>query len=233
VRALKALRTRSLRAARAIVVPSVYLAEIAADWGLRSDCIHVVTNPAPPPRKLEPEPLAPGTFVFVGRLTRQKALTVAIDAVALVPQARLVLIGDGPERLRLEQHADASAAAARVEFRGPRARDDALRTVAGAEAALLSSDWENLPHAAVEALSVGVPVVSTHVGGVPEIVRDGGNGLLVPPSRPEELASAIRRVLEEPGLRARLAAEAKPSVEAISSDVVYGRIESLLARAVR
>jgi glycosyltransferase involved in cell wall biosynthesis len=98
---------------------------------------------------------------------------------------------------------------------------------------LLSSDWENLPHAAVEALSVGVPVVSTRVGGVPEIVRDGGNGLLVPPSRPEELASAIRRVLEEPGLRARLAAEAKPSVEAISSDVVYGRIESLLARAVR
>ena len=57
-------------------------------------------------------------------------------------------------------------------------RDDALRVVAGATAGLLSSAWENLPHSAVEALSVGVPVVATSVGGVPEVVRDGENGVL-------------------------------------------------------
>ena len=204
VRALKALRTRSLRGARTIVVPSAYLAGIAAGWGLRGERIHVVTNPAPPPRKLDIERLAPGTFVFVGRLTRQKALGTAIDAIAAVPEARLVLVGDGPERARLEQLAAGSAAAARIEFRGSRSRDDALRTVAGAEAALLSSDWENLPHFAVEALSVGVPVIATSVGGVPEVVRDGENGLLVSPGRPEELAVALRRVLEEAGLRDRL-----------------------------
>ena len=171
--------------------------------------------------------------MFVGRLTRQKALGTAIEAVARVPEARLVLVGDGPERGRLEQLAGGSSAAERIEFRGSRSRDEALRTVAGAEAALLSSEWENLPHAAVEALSVGVPVVSTSVGGVPEVVHDGENGLLVLPGRPDELAAAMRRVLEEPGLRDRLAAAAKPSVEAISSEAVYGRIESLLAAAVR
>ena len=233
VKVLKALRTRSLRAALTIVVPSAYLAGIAAEWGLQQDRIQVVTNPAPPPRELEPERLAPGTFVFVGRLTRQKALGTAIDAVAQVPEARLVLVGDGPERGQLERHAAGSSTAGRIEFRGSRSRDDALRTVAGAEAALLSSDWENLPHAAVEALSVGVPVLSTSVGGVPEVVRDGENGLLVPPGRPEALAAAMRRVLAEPGLRGRLAGAAKPSVEAISSEAVYGRIESLLAAAVR
>ena len=228
VRALKALRTRALRAARTIVVPSAYLAELAAGWGLRRERLHVLTNPAPPPREVEPERLEPGTFVFVGRLTRQKALRTALDAVALVPTARLVLVGDGPERADLER-----AAGERVEFRGALSRDEALRTVAGAEAALLSSDWENLPHSAVESLSVGVPVVSTAVGGVPEVVRDGENGLLVPPGRPEELAAAMRRVLEEPGLRARLAAQAKPSVEAISSEAIYGRLEALLAEAAR
>ena len=233
VRLLKALRTRSLRAATSIVVPSSYLAGIAAAWGLRRDRIHVVTNPAPPPRDLEPEQLEPGTFVFVGRLTRQKALGTAIDAVAQVPEARLVLVGDGPERGRLEGLAAGSSTAGRIEFRGSRSRDDALRTVAGAEAALLSSDWENLPHAAVEALAVGVPVVSTAVGGVPEVVRDGENGLLVPPGRPDELAAAMRRVLLEEGLRDRLAAAAKPSVAAISSEAIYGRIESLLAAAAR
>jgi glycosyltransferase involved in cell wall biosynthesis len=225
---LKALRTAALRTARTIIVPSAYLADIAAGWGLRRDRLHVLTNPAPPPRDVPPEMLAPGTFVFVGRLTRQKALGTAIEAIARVPEARLVLIGDGPERAALER-----VAGHQVEFRGSLSRDDALQTVAGAEAALLSSDWENLPHSAVESLSVGVPVVSTAVGGVPEVVRDGENGLLVPPGRPDALAEAIRRILEEPGLRERLAAGAKPSVAAISSDLIYGRLEALLSEAAR
>jgi len=233
VRVLKAARTRALRAATTIVVPSAYLAEIARGWGLSNTRVLVLTNPAPPPIQVEPEHLGPGTFVFVGRLTRQKALGVAIEAIAQVPAAKLVVVGDGPERLELERLSAASAAASRVTFLGLRTRDETLRIVAGAEAGLLSSDWENLPHSAVEALSVGVPVVSTAVGGVPEVVTDGENGLLVPPGDPEALAAALRRILEEPGLRDRLAAAAKPSVEALSSEVVYGKLEALLEAVAR
>jgi glycosyltransferase involved in cell wall biosynthesis len=233
VRLLKALRTASLRRATTVVAPSAYLAGIAAEWGLGNGRIHVLTNPAPPPREIEAEQLEPGTFVFVGRLTRAKALTIAIEAIAQVPEARLVLVGDGPERPELERRAARSAAAGRIEFRGARSRDDALEIVAGATAALLSSDYENLPHSAVEALSVGVPVVATRVGGVPEVVHDGENGLLASPGQPEALAGAIRRILEEDGLRDRLAAGAKPSVEAISSEAIYGRLEELLEAAAR
>jgi len=233
VRLLKALRNAVLRRGVTIVVPSAYQAEIARGWGLRSGRIHVLTNPAPPPREVTAEALESGTFVFVGRLTRAKALWTAIDAIALVPAARLVVVGDGPDRAELEQRAGSSAAAGRIQFRGARSRDDALVSVAGATAALLSSDYENLPHSVVEALAVGVPVVATAVGGVPEVVHDGENGLLVRPGRPEELADAIRRVLEEDGLRDRLAAGAKPSVEAISSEAIYGRLEALLVEAAR
>jgi glycosyltransferase involved in cell wall biosynthesis len=228
VRLLKALRNASLRRARTIVVPSAFLGEIAARWGLDARRIQVLTNPAPPPREVEPEELPAGTFVFVGRLTEAKDLPTAFAAVDLVEGARLVVVGDGPDRAELER-----LAGSRVEFRGALPRDEALCVVAGAEAGLLSSAWENLPHSAVEALSVGVPVVATAVGGVPEVVHDGVNGLLVPPGRPDELAAAMRRVLEEPGLRDRLAAAAKPSVEAISSDAIYGRLEELLAEAAR
>lgn len=233
VRLLKALRNASLRRAHTIVVPSAFLAQIAESWGLDARRIHVLTNPAPPPRELEPESLPAGTFAFVGRLTEAKDLPTALAALALVPDARLVVVGDGPDRAELERAAAASPAADRIEFRGSLPRDEALRVVAGAEAGLLSSAWENLPHSAVEALSVGVPMVATAVGGVPEVVHDGENGLLVPPGDPEALAAAIRRVLEEPGLRARLAAGAKPSVEAISSEAIYGRLEALLAEAAR
>jgi glycosyltransferase involved in cell wall biosynthesis len=140
-----------------------------------------------------------------------------------------VIVGDGPERAELERR----AASGRVEFLGRRSRDEALAIVAGATAAVLSSDWENLPHSAVEALSLGVPVVATSVGGVPEVVRDGENGLLVRPGSPDELAAALSRVLEEPGLRERLAAGARPSVAGLSSDEVYGTLEQILEGATR
>jgi glycosyltransferase involved in cell wall biosynthesis len=230
-RPLKQLRTAALRRASRIIVPSRYLAEIAGGWGLDRSRIEVLTNPAPPPGNVEPAELAAGTFVFVGRLTEQKALPIALAALQEVPEARLVLVGDGPERKSLERRVLDLGLADRVRFVGSLPREDALGYLAGARAAVLSSAWENLPHAAVEALSVGTPVVSTAVGGVPEVVRDGENGLLVPAGDVPALAAALRRMLDDDELRDRLAAEAQPSVVAIGRDATYERLELFLAEA--
>lgn len=232
VEALKRARTQALRRARAIVVPSAYLAAIAGRWGLDPARISVLPNPAPDV-DVTPALLEPGTFVFVGRLTRQKALEVAIDAVGRVPAARLIVIGDGPDRERLDELARASSAGGRIEFRGSLPRRDALTVVAGAEAALLTSAWENFPHSAVEALAAGVPVVSTAVGGVPEIVHDEVNGLLVPVGDAGAVAAAMLRIVQESGLRRRLAAAARDSVESLSVERVYGRLSSVLEEAAR
>jgi glycosyltransferase involved in cell wall biosynthesis len=223
---LKRLRSASLRRARRIVVPSRYLADIAAAWELDPARIEVLVNPAPPPVDVVPADLEPGTFVFVGRLTEQKALPVLLDAIDAVEGARLVLVGDGPEREQLERRASD-----RVRFVGSLGRDAVLSHLAGARAAVLSSAWENLPHAAVEALAVGTPVVSTAVGGVPEVVRDGENGLLVPPNDPQALAGALRRILDDDTLRETLAASAQPSVAAIGREAIYGRLEAILVAA--
>jgi glycosyltransferase involved in cell wall biosynthesis len=228
---LKRLRTLALRRARRLVVPSRYLADIAAGWGLDRSRIEVLTNPAPPPLDVEPLPLEPGTFVFVGRLTEQKALPVALAAIAEVPGSRLILVGDGPERASLERRVSELGIDGRVRFAGSLSRDEALRYLAGARAAVLSSAWENLPHAAVEALAVGTPVVSTNVGGVPEVVHDGENGLLVPPNDVAALTGALRAILTNDDLRSRLAAGAKPSVAAIGRDAIYERLERILLEA--
>jgi len=231
--ALKRLRTGSLRRARRIVVPSAYLADIARGWGLDAARIEVLVNPAPPPADVEPAPLDPGTFVFVGRLTHQKALPVLLEAIGAVDGAKLELVGDGADRRALEELVATRGLADRVRFVGSLPRDQVLAHLAGARAAVLSSAWENLPHAAVEALSVGTPVVSTAVGGVPEVVHDGENGLLVPPNDPAALAAALRAVLHDDALRSRLAAAAKPSVAAIGRDVIYDRLEQILVEAAR
>jgi glycosyltransferase involved in cell wall biosynthesis len=96
---------------------------------------------------------------------------------------------------------------------------------------VLSSSWENLPHTVLEALAVGSPVIATAVGGVPEVVRDGDNGLLVPPNDAAALASAIRRVLNDDELRRRLAEAAPGSVAGFTEDVVFSRIEAELVLA--
>ena len=232
VSALKRARTAALRVARTIVVPSEYLAEFARGWGLDPGRIVVVPNAAPDVPALDGEVEA-RTFVFAGRLTRQKALETALEAVAAVDGARIRLVGDGPERESLERRARDLGLDGRAVFVGAVPREEVLRELRTATASVLSSDWENFPHAVVEALAVGTPVVATSVGGVPEVVRDGDNGLLVPAGRPEELAVALRRVLEEPGLRERLSDGARRSLAGFGRDELYGRVERILEEAAR
>jgi glycosyltransferase involved in cell wall biosynthesis len=139
-----------------------------------------------------------------------------------------LVAGDGEERARLEARADA-----RVRFLGPLSREGVLELFAAADASILSSAWENFPHTLVEALAVGTPVIATEVGGVPEIVEDGVNGLLVPPHDPGALAAAMRRYFEDDELRARLNENAAASVERFAPERVLDTLESVLGRAAR
>jgi glycosyltransferase involved in cell wall biosynthesis len=231
--ALKRLRGLALRPAKRLVVPSRYLAEIAAGWGLDPGRLEVLMNPAPPPADVEPEQLEAGTFVFAGRLTEQKALPIALEALRDLPAARLAIVGDGPELASLTGRVRELGLTERVTFTGSLPREAVLRYLAGARAAVLPSAWENLPHAAVEALSVGTPVVATAVGGVPEVVHDGENGLLVAPGDVPAFTEAMRSVLEDDALRARLAAAAQPSVARLGREPTYERLEQIFEEAVQ
>ena len=225
----------SLRRARPDRRPEPLPRRIAARLGSRPRADRGARQPcAAAARRRAGRRSAPGTFVFVGRLTEQKALPVAIRRRSrAVDGANLVVVGDGPERARLSGSRASSGSPSGSRSAGALPRDEVAAASRGRRAAVLSSAWENLPHAAVEALAVGTPVVATAVGGVPEVVHDGENGLLVPAQRPAALAAAIRRVLTDDELRARLAAGAKPSVEAIGREPTYTRLEQILVEAAQ
>jgi len=168
-------------------------------------------GPAPPPAGREDFP--DGRLVLaVGRLVEQKNHELAIRAVSRVPGATLAIVGDGPLRPELERLA--AELDAPVIFTG--VRRDARALMGAADAVVLPSRWEGLPLTALEALASGTPLVATNVRGLRELLFDGENALLVP-EEPEALAAALRRVLDDPELAARLS-EAGRKVEGAGSD---------------
>lgn len=157
---------------------------------------------------LPPDCVAAG---WIGRYFAQKRPDLVVAAarriVDSVERAHVVLAGDGP---LLEQARATAAGHPRIHFAGY-VRDIAA-VYAAIDVMLLASAWEGLPRTVLEALGAGVPVVSTDVSGVSEVVSDGINGALAPPGRWEELAEAAISILTDDTARAEMAAAARAGV---------------------
>ncbi len=240
VRVLRVARDAELKHAAHVFTPSEYLRELALSWGVDSARVSVLPNPTPLLPTLAPrEELRRGfgltgpTLAFAGRLTAQKSLRVALEAVASVEGVELLIAGEGDERETLEQEVAELGLAERVRFLGALPRARVVELFAGADASILSSTWENFPHTVVEALAVGTPVIATATGGVGEVVRDGENGLLVPLGDSAALGAAIRRYFDDEELRRRLHAGAAPSVAKYAPERIFAQLEQTLQRVAR
>ena len=132
--------------------------------------------------------------VAVSRLVPQKGLDVAVDAMAGI-DATLVVLGEGPERARLETLAHTRG----VRVLLPGRVGDVAAVLRRADVLVHPARWEGFGLAILEAMLCGLPVVATRVSSIPEIVADGETGVLVPPDDPSALAGALVRVLGEPG----------------------------------
>lgn len=201
---------------------------VAATGGAARDALTVIDNGVDT-RRFDPAAATPldraawgfgpedVVIAVVGRLTAQKDhATFLAAAAALAPRAaraRFLIVGEGELRAALEEKAAALGLGPdRLRFAG------ALRDMPGLFAAVdviaFSSVWEGLPMAMLEAMAMGRPVAATAVGGVPNVLSDSVEGLLVPPSAPEALADALERLVADPALRARLGAAGRAHVEA-------------------
>jgi glycosyltransferase involved in cell wall biosynthesis len=173
----------------------------------------------------------PGRILFLGRLEAAKGVEDLLDAVALLaprfPALRLVLAGSG-ELDAWRRGAARRGIVERVELTGW--VDAAARSAQLARAAVfcLPSHAEGLPMALLEAMAAGKAVVASRVGGIPDAVRDGVNGLLVPPRDAPALAAALARVLEDAGLQQSLGARARATVDRdYSTEAICGRLAAI------
>lgn len=167
----------------------------------------------------------------VGNLTAKKDHRTLLAAFAALdlPTADLVLVGTGPLRDELVEEARRLGLVDQIHLLGM--RDDVYDLLAGFDVFVMSSRFEGLPIALLEAMSAQLPVVATAVGGVPEVVHSGRDGLLVAPGDPSALAAAMRSVLDDPAAAAMLAHAARKRamqcdlVQAVeSTEKVYDRV---------
>ena len=144
----------------------------------------------------------------VGRLDRQKGFATLIEAMARLKEtpARCAILGDGPERARLEALIRRRGLERTVRLLG---EQDAAPWLPAFDVFCLPSLWEGLPNSLLEAMALGLPVVASGVDGVPEAVTDGKDGLLVPPEDSDALAAALGALTNDAGRRAALGAAAK------------------------
>ena len=185
VRWQKASRSRQIAAMDAVIVPSQYLKRMALAWGVEPSRAHVIYNalpPTEPPKETRAEIRSQltwddrPTLITVARLQRWKGIDHLIEALRLLPDLRLVVVGDGPDRPRLAQLA--APLGDRVLFKGQLTRQHAHRLIRAADGLALYSGYEGLSHTLLESLHLGTPVLASDIGGNPEIVQHGVNGLL-------------------------------------------------------
>ena len=168
----------------------------------------------------------PVNILSVSRLVEKKGADILLEALALLPARlhwRLVHAGGGPLGKKLRRRARALGLEERIRWRGLLTQEELLVEYRAADLFALASrvardgDRDGLPNVLAEAQSQGVACVSTRVSGIPELIEDGGTGILVEPESPEALARALEKLIGDPALRRRYAEAGRRRVEEMFS----------------
>lgn len=171
------------------------------------------------------------TIIFVGRLHPVKGVQYLIEAMAIVhqemPDAKLVIVGDGDERSRLEELVEKLNLSDCIQFAGRMPQENIPRLMCQADIFALSSLSEGLPVALLEVMAARLPIVATNVGGIPDIVEEGVNGYLVNAKNPNEIADRILILLRSDEVRNKISINNREKAKLYTWDKIIGMVEKV------
>lgn len=230
---LKNQRRRILKNADKIIAVSRFMADLARKIGVDNKKISVIYNAVDffgeQPQKIKS--LSP-TLVFAGRLMPWKGVEALLSVVAELknnfPNIIFEILGDGPEFSHLKEVAQQLNIEQNVKFRGRVSELDSHKIFARSTIFVLNTNYEGLPHSVLNAMRAGLPVITTPVGGNPEVVQDGVNGLLVAYNNELAWQEAISRLLGNESLREKFSQNAKKTLEKFKfEEMVNKTIETM------
>lgn len=209
VRILKEIQLRVALGADTIVVPSEYLKKIVTAWGVKSEKIVVVYNAFNAPHvsgtKQELRNMLLSThptIVSAGRLVPWKGFDTVIrelpSIAKSIPEIRLIILGDGPDRQKLELCAKEVGVENRVTFMGNVPQAELFRHIKASDVFVLNTSYEGFSHQILEVLALETPLLTTRAGGNVEIIESGKNGLLIDYNDRDALREGIVALLSDP-----------------------------------
>jgi glycosyltransferase involved in cell wall biosynthesis len=207
------------------VAPSGFLRDVMVRAGLPAARIAVLPNAVSVEDRPRPMPSRP-RFVYFGRLSNEKGLDAVLDASKQVPQdVEIALFGTGPQEPQLRQRVELEGLP--VQLGGFVSTGVLTEELRRATAALLPSQWyENCPMSVLEAGAMGVPTIASEIGGIPELISTGVDGLLIPPGDVDALATAMTDLADKPERAEALGAAAHARVAERHNESLY--VEALV-----
>ncbi len=202
---------REARHAAAVRCVSQEGNKVLQGFGIAPDKLHIISSFYLDHALLTPDHSIAKTHdvVCAARLVENKGLRELLIAIEKIPSVRLLLIGDGPLRQKLEGQATSLGIADRVTFTGwlP-SQEDVAKAMQRGKIFVMNSQSEGGPRSSLEAMALGLPVLSTHVGIMQEVIEDGKNGMFTT-GEAEDLAGKIQKLLSDESLRTNLGQEAQ------------------------
>lgn len=220
-----------VRGADQVIAPSQYFAALVGGWVQDRSRVQAIYNGVALPGSISATVFSGPTLVTAARLVPWKRIDLLIQALTLIPDAQLLVIGEGPDRSRLEQLVKDLRVERRVQFTGPLPRTELINHIAGCDLFLLASAFESFSFQLVEAMMVGATVVACDVGNLREIITPDVNGILLSqdPS-PELYAKTIQSLLVDPARRKRLGGQAIIDSQRFSVSAVVEALEGVLKK---
>lgn len=204
------------------------------EYGIQKEKLVVISNFVDSSFLVEePTYTDKGYFLYVGRLSKEKGVTYLLEAISKLPDFMLHIVGAGPEEEKLREQAS-RLGLTNVVFRGLKSGEELIEEYRHCIASILPCDWfEIFGITIVESFALGKPVIASRVGGIPEIVEDGVNGILVEPADVSSLAEAISKLGSNPELVLKMGRKARKKAEEHYSPAShYNRIMEVFSEVV-
>ncbi len=183
------------------ICPSRFMADFLIDSGFPPGRVTNIPNFLP---SIKSESRGQDYFLYFGRLSGEKGIDVLLEAMTILGKGRLIIAGSGPDGERLRYKAE-NLGLNNIEFVGRKTPESIIELLSGCLAVIMPSIcWENLPYSVMESMAAGKPVIGSRIGGIPEMIEHGNNGLLFEPGNAAQLADCMSSLLADTELARRM-----------------------------
>ena len=216
--------------ADAIIAPSVYFKKIVSKWVKNPEKIHVIYNGIELDKSgnLDINKDKDKIILSIGRMVPWKGFDILIELMPDLPDWQLVIIGDGPTKDQLVKLIDKLNLKERVELKNSMLRKELLEYLNKAKVFILNTSFESFSFQVVEAMNAGVPVITTNIGNLSEIIDNGQEGILVEPNNKKQIIEAIRKIEKDDTFRKTIINNAQKKVQKFSLENTIDNLEKLL-----